>query len=157
MEGFDRLDRAIDRRFQMEDAFIQAMVQELTAIKSELDTCTENLRERDEQLRQRGQSTLQQTPNPAQDLSDLSQRLGVAIQRLRSDPPLNEANLDPMIDKVLREVGRTRAAARNPFLKPDPSNPNDPPYPPNGDYPYTRIVPASNPSAAPAVAPTSII
>jgi len=39
MEGFDRLDQAIDRRFQIEDAFIQAMSQEFQRIQQELNEC----------------------------------------------------------------------------------------------------------------------
>ena len=39
MEGFDRLDQAIDRRFQIEDAFIQAMVLEFRRIQTQLNEC----------------------------------------------------------------------------------------------------------------------
>ena len=38
-EDWDRLNHAIDRRFQIEDAFIQAMAQEFQRIQQELNEC----------------------------------------------------------------------------------------------------------------------
>ena len=38
-EDWDRLNHAIDRRFQIEDAFIQAMAQEFQRIQQELNKC----------------------------------------------------------------------------------------------------------------------
>ena len=38
-EDWDRLNHAIDRRFQIEDAFIQAMTQEFQRIQQELNKC----------------------------------------------------------------------------------------------------------------------
>ena len=58
MEGFDRLDRAIDRRFQMEDAFIQAMVLEFQRIQTQLNECIARHPE-DQQLARLGEDFAQ--------------------------------------------------------------------------------------------------
>lgn len=117
------LDGAITRRLQIEDAFIQAMVTEFNLIKAALQRCNDN----------------QDARNPGSpDLGPIIVSLNRAIQKLQTAAPLNEANLDNMIQTVVGD----RRTVRTPFLQGNPG------APPDATYPYmNHAAPVQRPAA----------
>jgi len=155
----DGLNTAINRRLQIEDAFIQAMVTEFTAIRNDLTTCNQNLATanrdkdaansaRDAANSARDAARAAQTGLPAAQtgspvvLDPIIDRLNIAIQQLQTAAPLSENNLDPMIDTVVgtNPDGTSKRRGPNPFLNRG--------SPPDGSYPYMNApLPSVNPSA----------
>ena len=137
----DRLDRVITRRLQIEDAFIQAMVEEFQAIRNDLAECEQNLNAARNAARNPLSGSVPVNIDPVNiDLREIGQRLDTAINTLQTAAPLNANNLDNMIDTVVgtNTDGSSRRSRPRPFLQSDGT-------PPGGQYLYL------NPAAAAAL------
>jgi len=84
----NQLDQAISKRIQLEQQFIDKMVQEFRRIKRDLDDCN-----------------ARHSGPVSQDLGDISNRLGAAIQKLQNDPPI-QASLeqDGAMDRAVQRA-----------------------------------------------------
>ena len=154
----DRLDRVITRRLQIEDAFIQAMVEEFQAIRNDLAECEQNLNAARNAARNPLSGSVPVNIDPVNiDLREIGQRLDTAINTLQTAAPLNANNLDNMIDTVVgtNTDGSSRRSRPRPFLQSDGT-------PPGGQYLYLNPAAAaaqrpaaqsSNAAPAPAAAP----